>query len=145
MNILKKIQSYVKLQIPAGMANPSPPIGPALGQRGVNIMEFCKSFNEKTKNIEKGMPIPVIITVYVDRSFQFILKTPPASILLKKVLGIKSGSSNQIKDKVGTVTMDQIFEIAKIKMNDMTGSSIEAVSRSIQGTALSMGIVVKKF
>ncbi|CEN32075.1 50S ribosomal protein L11 [Candidatus Westeberhardia cardiocondylae] len=143
--MLKKIQSYVKLQIPAGMANPSPPIGPALGQRGVNIMEFCKSFNEKTKNIEKGMPIPVIITVYVDRSFQFILKTPPASILLKKVLGIKSGSSNQIKDKVGTVTMDQIFEIAKIKMNDMTGSSIEAVSRSIQGTALSMGIVVKKF
>ncbi|MCR3755028.1 MAG: 50S ribosomal subunit protein L11 [Candidatus Westeberhardia cardiocondylae] len=143
VSVLKKVQSYIKLQVPAGMANPSPPIGPALGQRGVNIMDFCKVFNEKTNSIEKGSPISVLITVYVDRSFTFILKTPPASFLLKKAAGIKSGSCTPNKHEVGVVTMSQVIEIAKIKMNDMTGSDIHAMSRSIQGTAISMGIKVK--
>ncbi|MCR3754687.1 MAG: 50S ribosomal subunit protein L11 [Candidatus Westeberhardia cardiocondylae] len=140
---MKKIQSYIRLQILSGMANPSPPVGPALGQRGVNIMEFCKVFNAKTMNFEKGLPIPVVITVYVDRSFTFILKTPPASVLLKKAAGIKHGSCDKNKNRAGIVTMQQILEIAKMKMNDMTGSDIYAMSRSIQGTAFSMGITVE--
>ncbi|MBK4765440.1 MAG: 50S ribosomal protein L11 [Pantoea sp. Brub] len=139
----KKIQAYVKLQIAAGMANPSPPIGPALGQQGVNIIEFCKSFNIKTESLEKGLPTPVIVTVYSDRSFTFIIKSSPASSLLKKAAGIKSGSSNPNKEKIGTVTRKQIIGIAEIKAGDMTGANIEAISRSIAGTARSMGIEIK--
>ncbi|PPI88960.1 50S ribosomal protein L11 [Candidatus Pantoea edessiphila] len=139
----KKIQAHVKLQIPAGMANPSPPVGPALGQQGVNIMQFCKDFNTQTELLEKGMPTPVIITVYTDRTFSFIIKTPPASVLLKKVVGIKSGSSKPNQEKVGTINRTQIIEIAKVKSVDMTGSTIEAMSRSIEGTAISMGLVVE--
>ncbi|CAL4318108.1 50S ribosomal protein L11 [Buchnera aphidicola] len=140
----KKIQSYIKLQVPAGAANPSPPIGPALGQKGLNIMEFCKSFNAKTEKIEKGLPIPVIITVYSDRSFTFITKTPPASILLKKAAGIKSGSNKPKIENNGIVTHAQIKEIAIIKKNDMTGSNIENIIRSIEGTAHSMGLTIKE-
>ncbi|BGI50881.1 MAG: 50S ribosomal protein L11 [Arsenophonus endosymbiont of Ceratovacuna japonica] len=139
----KKIQSYVKLQVAAGMANPSPPIGPALGQRGVNIMEFCKSFNIKTNNLEKGLPIPVVITIYSDRSFTFIIKTPPASILLKKAAGVKLGSSAPNKENIGKVTNTQIREIAEIKFADMTGATIESMMSSIKGTARSMGLVVE--
>ncbi|CAL4318189.1 50S ribosomal protein L11 [Buchnera aphidicola (Protaphis terricola)] len=139
----KKIQAYIKLQVSAGMANPSPPIGPALGQKGVNIMEFCKLFNTKTENIEKGLPIPVIITVYSDRSFTFITKTPPASVLLKKAAGIKSGSSKPKIETQGKVTNLQIKEIAKTKKNDMTGANIESMIKSIKGTAKSMGIIVQ--
>ncbi|MBZ2279176.1 MAG: 50S ribosomal protein L11, partial [Buchnera aphidicola] len=135
----KKIQSYIKLQVSAGMANPSPPIGPALGQKGVNIMEFCKLFNAKTEKIEKGLPIPVVITVYSDRSFTFITKTPPASILLKKAANIKLGSSKPKIDNIGTITNKQIEEIAIIKKNDMTGANINNMMRSIQGTARSIG------
>ncbi|CAL4318242.1 50S ribosomal protein L11 [Buchnera aphidicola] len=138
----KKIQSYIKLQVSAGMATPSPPIGPALGQKGVNIMEFCKLFNEKTANIEKGMPIPVIVTVYSDRSFTFITKTPPASVLLKKFSGIKSGSGKAKTETVGNISRLQIKEIAKIKEIDMTGSNIDKISKSIEGTAKSMGLVI---
>ncbi|OZI14047.1 50S ribosomal protein L11 [Sodalis-like symbiont of Philaenus spumarius] len=139
----KKVQAYVKLQVSAGMANPSPPVGPALGQRGVNIMEFCKAFNAKTESIEKGLPIPVIITVYSDRSFTFVTKTPPAAVLLKKAAGIKSGSDKPNKDKVGKVTSVQVREIAETKAADMTGADVEAMSRSIGGTARSMGLVVE--
>ncbi|HMI77008.1 MAG TPA: 50S ribosomal protein L11 [Buchnera sp. (in: enterobacteria)] len=139
----KKIQSYIKLQIAAGNANPSPPIGPALGQKGVNIMEFCKLFNAKTKNIEKGLPIPVVITVYSDRSFTFITKTPPASILLKKYAGIKAGSSKPKTEKIGTITRQQIIEIASIKKTDMTGSNIEKIAKSIEGTAKSIGLIIE--
>ena len=139
----KKIQSYIKLQVSAGMANPSPPIGPALGQKGVNIMEFCKLFNAKTENLEKGLPIPVIITVYSDRSFTFITKTPPASILLKKAAGIKSGSSKPKTEIKGKVTNLQIEEIAKIKQKDMTGSNIQNMIQSIKGTAKSMGLIIE--
>jgi len=139
----KKIQSYIKLQVSAGTANPSPPIGPALGQKGVNIMEFCKLFNKKTENIEKGLPIPVVITVYSDRSFTFITKTPPASILLKKLSGIKKGSSKNKSEKIGTINHAQIKEIAKIKYDDMTGSNIESMIRSIEGTAKSMGLIIE--
>ena len=127
----KKVQAYVKLQVAAGMANPSPPVGPALGQQGVNIMEFCKAFNAKTESLEKGLPIPVVITVYADRSFTFVTKTPPAAVLLKKAAGIKSGSRAQLQ------------EIAQTKAADMTGSDIEAMTRSIEGTARSMGLVVE--
>lgn len=140
----KKIQSYIKLQVSAGMANPSPPIGPALGQKGVNIMEFCKLFNAKTEKIEKGLPIPVIITVYSDRSFTFITKTPPASILLKKAAKIKSGSKKPKIEKIGKITKSQIEEIAKTKKNDMTGSNINSIIRSIEGTAKSMGLVIEE-
>ncbi|WP_422667511.1 50S ribosomal protein L11 [Buchnera aphidicola] len=140
----KKIQSYIKLQVSAGMANPSPPIGPALGQKGLNIMEFCKSFNAKTEKIEKGLPIPVIITVYSDRSFTFITKTPPASILLKKAAGIKSGSKKPKIENIGTVTHEQIKEIAIIKQDDMTGSNIKNIIRSIEGTARSIGLTIKE-
>ncbi|MGP1928621.1 MAG: 50S ribosomal protein L11 [Arsenophonus sp. NC-WZS1-MAG3] len=139
----KKVQAYVKLQIAAGMANPSPPVGPALGQKGVNIIEFCKAFNAKTDSLEKGLPIPVIITVYSDRSFTFITKTPPAAILLKKAAGVKLGSSKQNKEKVGKVTIAQIREIAETKAMDMTGANIEAMMRSIEGTTRSMGLIVE--
>lgn len=139
----KKIQAYIKLQVSAGMANPSPPIGPALGQKGVNIMEFCKSFNAKTINLEKGLPIPTIITVYSDKSFSFITKTPPASILLKKAANLKKGSKKPNKEKIGTITQQQILEIAKLKEPDMTGSNIENIKKSIIGTANSMGITIQ--
>src|SRR5476649_2085803 len=139
----KKVEAYIKLQVPAGKANPSPPIGPALGQRGVNIMEFCKAFNAATQQLEAGLPIPVVITVYSDRSFTFVTKTPPASILLKKAAGIKSGSGKPNKDKVGKVTSAQVREIAETKAADMTGSDVEAMARSIEGTARSMGLVVE--
>lgn len=125
------------------MANPSPPVGPALGQRGVNIMEFCKAFNAKTESLEKGLPIPVVITVYSDRSFTFETKTPPAAVLLKKAAGVKSGSGRPNTEKVGTVTDAQIQEIAETKAADMTGADIEAMKRSIAGTARSMGLVVE--
>lgn len=139
----KKVQAYVKLQVAAGMANPSPPVGPALGQQGVNIMEFCKVFNAKTDSLEKGLPIPVVITVYSDRSFTFITKTPPAAVLLKKAAGVKSGSGTPNKEKVGKVTSAQIREIAETKAADMTGADIETMMRSIEGTARSMGLVVE--
>ncbi len=139
----KKIKANVKLQIAAGIANPSPPVGPALGQHGVNIIEFCKMFNEKTKNLEQGIPIPVMITVYTDRSFTFILKTPPAAVLLKKIAGIQRGSSNSKKEKVGKLSMNQINEIAKIKYLDMTGSNISSICRSLIGTAHSLGLEVE--
>lgn len=139
----KKVQAYVKLQVAAGMANPSPPVGPALGQQGVNIMEFCKAFNAKTDSIEKGLPIPVVITVYADRSFTFVTKTPPAAVLLKKAAGIKSGSGKPNKDKVGKISRAQLQEIAQTKAADMTGADIEAMTRSIEGTARSMGLVVE--
>ncbi|WWO97867.1 MAG: 50S ribosomal protein L11 [Candidatus Dasytiphilus stammeri] len=138
----KKIQAYIKLQIAAGIANPSPPVGPALGQQGVNIMEFCKLFNAATENFEKGLPIPVIVTVYSDRSFTFILKTPPAVALLKKAAGIQSGSSKPNKEKIGKVTKIQVLEIAKLKAMDMTGANLQAMTRSIEGTARSMGLMV---
>ena len=139
----KKVEAYVKLQVAAGMANPSPPVGPALGQRGVNIMEFCKAFNARTESLDKGLPIPVVITVYSDRSFTFETKTPPASVLLKKAAGIKSGSARPNTAKVGTITDAQIQEIAATKAADMTGADIEAMKRSIAGTARSMGLVVE--
>ncbi|MCG3730934.1 50S ribosomal protein L11 [Vibrio cincinnatiensis] len=139
----KKVEAYIKLQVAAGMANPSPPVGPALGQRGVNIMEFCKAFNAKTESLEKGLPIPVVITVYSDRSFTFETKTPPAAVLLKKAAGVKSGSGRPNTEKVGTVTDAQIQEIAETKAADMTGADIEAMKRSIAGTARSMGLVVE--
>lgn len=139
----KKVEAYIKLQVAAGMANPSPPVGPALGQRGVNIMEFCKAFNARTESIEKGLPTPVVITVYSDRSFTFETKTPPAAVLLKKAAGIKSGSGRPNTEKVGTITDAQIQEIAQTKAADMTGADIEAMKRSIAGTARSMGLVVE--
>ncbi|MBI5328490.1 MAG: 50S ribosomal protein L11 [Deltaproteobacteria bacterium] len=138
----KKVVTQIKLQIPAGKANPSPPVGPALGQHGVNIMEFCKSFNAKTQK-QEGMIIPVVITVYADRSFSFITKTPPASILLIKAAGIEKGSGTPNKDKVGKVTKKQVMEIAKLKMPDLTAASLEAAVKTIEGTARSMGIVVE--
>lgn len=139
----KKITAYIKLQVKAGEANPSPPIGPALGQRGVNIMEFCKAFNAKTQDVEKGLPLPVVITVYSDRSFTFITKTPPASILLKKAVGIKSGSSNPNTKKVGTVTREQLEDIAKLKMEDLTAANLETAVKTIAGSARSMGLNVE--
>ncbi|MCD9464630.1 50S ribosomal protein L11 [Photobacterium phosphoreum] len=139
----KKVEAYIKLQVAAGAANPSPPVGPALGQHGVNIMEFCKAFNAKTDSMEKGLPTPVVITVYSDRSFTFITKTPPAAVLLLKAAGLKSGSGRPNTDKVGTVTEAQIQEIAETKAADMTGADIEAMKRSIAGTARSMGLVVE--
>ncbi|MDH5407301.1 MAG: 50S ribosomal protein L11 [Gammaproteobacteria bacterium] len=136
----KKIEAYIKLQVPAGQANPSPPVGPALGQHGVNIMEFCKAFNAASQSMEQGMPIPVVITVYSDRSFTFITKTPPASILLKKAAGIKSGSGVPNRDKVGKVTRAQLEEIAKTKEPDLTAADMDAAVRTIAGSARSMGI-----
>jgi large subunit ribosomal protein L11 len=139
----KKVEAYIKLQVAAGMANPSPPVGPALGQHGVNIMEFCKAFNAKTESVEKGLPIPVVISVYNDRSFTFETKTPPAAVLLKKAAGIKSGSGRPNTEKVGTVHDAQLQEIAETKAADMTGADVEAMKRSIAGTARSMGLVVE--
>ena len=139
----KKITGYISLQIPAGSANPAPPVGPALGQHGVNIQEFCKAFNAKTQEMEKGMPIPVKITVYADRSFTFVLKTPPASFLLLKALKIKSGSGEPNTKKVGTVTRAQLEEIANMKEPDLTAASLDAAVRTIAGTARSMGIDVE--
>jgi large subunit ribosomal protein L11 len=139
----KKIEAYIKLQVPAGEANPSPPVGPALGQHGVNIMDFCKAFNDKTQKMEKGMPIPVVITVYSDRSFSFITKTPPASVLLKKAAGIAKGSGVPNIDKVGTVTRAQLEEIATIKMPDLTAADMDAAVRTIAGSAMQMGLEVE--
>jgi large subunit ribosomal protein L11 len=139
----KKIEAYIKLQVKAGEANPSPPVGPALGQHGVNIMEFCKAFNAKTQELEKGMPIPVVITVYSDRSFTFITKTPPASILLKKAAGLSKGSSTPNTVKVGTVTREQLEEIAKTKMEDLNAADMDAAVRIIAGSAMSMGLNVE--
>ncbi|MDF1797352.1 MAG: 50S ribosomal protein L11 [Coxiellaceae bacterium] len=136
----KKISAYIRLQIKAGEANPSPPVGPALGQHGVNIMEFCKAFNAKTQNIEKGLPTPVVITVYADRSFTFITKTPPAAVLILKALKLKSGSATPNTNKVGKITRDQLLEIAKIKMPDLTAANEDAAIRTIAGTARSMGV-----
>ena len=139
----KKVQAYIKLQVKAGQANPSPPVGPALGQHGVNIMEFCKAFNAQTQNLEPGLPIPVVITVYSDRSFTFVTKTPPASVLLKKAAGIEKGSSRPNSDKVGTVTREQLEEIARTKMPDLTAADMEAAVRTIAGSARSMGLNVE--
>lgn len=141
----KKIEAYIKLQVPAGQANPSPPVGPALGQHGVNIMEFCKAFNAQTQGMEPGSPIPVVISVYSDRSFTFTLKTPPASYLLKKAAGIKGGSAKPNTDKVGKVTRAQLEEIAKIKQPDLTAADMEAALRTIAGSAKSAGIEVEGF
>ena len=140
----KKIAGYIRLQIKAGEANPSPPVGPALGQHGVNIMDFCKAFNAKTQDIEKGLPVPVVITVYSDRSFTFITKTPPAAVLLKKiVLGGQKGSSTPHTDKVGKATRAQLEEIVKMKEPDLTAADLNAAVRTIAGTARSMGIEVE--
>jgi len=141
--VAKKIQAYIKLQVKAQEANPSPPVGPALGQHGVNIMEFCKAFNAQTQNTEKGLPLPVVITVYSDRSFTFVMKTPPASILLKKAVGLKSGSGRPNTEKVGTVTRAQLEEIAKMKEPDLTAASLDAAVRTIAGSARSMGLNVE--
>ena len=139
----KKVDAYIKLQIPAGKANPSPPVGPALGQRGVNIMEFCKAFNAATQNMEQGLPTPVVITVYSDRSFTFVTKTPPASVLLKKAAGIQSGSGTPNSKKVAKLQREQLEAIAKTKEPDLTAGSLDAAVRCIAGTARSMGIEVE--
>jgi large subunit ribosomal protein L11 len=139
----KKIQAYIKLQVPAGKANPSPPVGPALGQHGVNIMEFCKAFNASTQSMEQGLPIPVVITVYADRTFSYITKTPPASVLLFKALGLKGGSGRPNTEKVGKATRAQLEEIAKMKEPDLTASDLDAAVRTIAGTARSAGIEVE--
>jgi large subunit ribosomal protein L11 len=139
----KKVQGYVKLQVPAGSANPSPPIGPALGQQGVNIMEFCKQFNAQTQQLEKGLPIPVVITVYSDRSFTFIMKTPPASVLIRKAIGIEKGSGAPNTNKVGRITRKQLEEVAKTKQPDLTAADLEAAVRTIAGSARSMGVDVE--
>jgi large subunit ribosomal protein L11 len=139
----KKVLAYIKLQVAAGAANPSPPVGPALGQHGVNIMEFCKAFNAKTQNLENGMPTPVIITVYADRSFTFITKTPPAAVLLRKAAGVPKGSGEPNTRKVGTVTREQLEDIARTKEPDLTAADMDAAVRTIAGTARSMGLNVK--
>lgn len=139
----KKITAYVRLQVPAGQANPSPPVGPALGQHGVNIMEFCKAFNAHTQKMEQGLPIPVVVTVYADRSFTFITKTPPAAVLLKKAVGIEKGSSVPNTQKVGTVTRAQLEEVAQTKMQDLNAVDLEAAVRIIAGSARSIGLNVE--
>ncbi len=139
----KKVQGYVKLQVPAGSANPSPPIGPALGQQGVNIMEFCKQFNAQTQKLEKGLPIPVVITVYSDRSFTFIMKTPPAAVLIRKAIGIEKGSGTPNTAKVGKISRKQLEEVAKMKQPDLTAADLEAAVRTIAGSARSMGVDVE--
>ena len=139
----KKVTGYIKLQVPAGQANPSPPVGPALGQHGVNIMEFCKAFNAQTQGLEAGLPIPVVITVYADRSFTFISKTPPAAVLLRKAAGVPKGSGTPNKDKVGKVTRAQLEEIANTKMADLNANDMDAAVRIIAGSARSMGIEVE--
>ena len=139
----KKVEAYVKLQVPAAQANPSPPVGPALGQHGVNIMDFCKAFNAETQNVESGMPIPVVITVYSDRSFTFVTKTPPASVLLRKAAAIDKGSGTPNTDKVGKVTREQLEEIARLKEPDLTAADMDAAVRTIAGSARSAGIEVE--
>ncbi len=139
----KKVASYIKLQVPAGQANPSPPVGPALGQHGVNIMEFCKAFNAQTQSVEAGLPIPVVITVYSDRSFTFISKTPPAAVLLRKAAGVPKGSGTPNTQKVGKVTRAQLEEIATTKMPDLTAADMDAAVRTVAGTARSMGLDVE--
>ncbi|CAL8972454.1 MULTISPECIES: 50S ribosomal protein L11 [Rhodoplanes] len=139
----KKITGYLKLQVPAGAANPSPPIGPALGQRGLNIMEFCKAFNAQSQQLEKGSPIPVVITIYADRSFTFEMRTPPVSYFLKKAAGIQSGAKATGRDHVGAITRDQLREIAEKKMKDFNTDNIESAMRMIEGSARSMGLDVK--
>ncbi len=138
----KKIEGYIKLQVPAGAANPSPPIGPALGQRGVNIMEFCKAFNAATQEMEKGVPLPTVITVYADRSFTFVTKTPPASFLIKKAAGLKSGSKEPGKISAGSIKRSQLSEIAQAKMADLNANDIEAATKIIEGSARAMGLQV---
>ena len=138
----KKITGYIKLQVPAGAANPSPPIGPALGQRGVNIMEFCKAFNEQTGDMEKGSPLPTVITVYADRSFSFETKTPPATFLIKKALNLKSGSKEPGKTSAGTIKRSQLAEIAQAKMKDLNANDIDAATKIIEGSARAMGLQV---
>jgi large subunit ribosomal protein L11 len=140
----KKIEAYIKLQVKAGEANPSPPVGPALGQHGVNIMEFCKAFNAQPQNVEKGLPIPVVITVYADRSFTFITKTPPASVLLKKAVGVAKGSGTPNTTKIGTVTRAQLEEIATAKQPDLTAADMDAAVRTIAGSARAMGLNVEE-
>ena len=139
----KKVQGYIKLQVPAGSANPSPPIGPALGQQGVNIMEICKQFNAQTAKLEKGLPIPTVITVYSDRSFTFVMKTPPAAVLIRKAIGIEKGSGTPNTAKVGKITRQQLEEIAKTKQPDLTAAGLDAAVRTIAGSARSMGVDVE--
>lgn len=139
----KKVEAYIKLQVPAGQANPSPPVGPALGQRGVNIMEFCKAFNAQTQSLEAGSPVPVVISVYSDRSFTFTMKTPPAAFLLRKAAGIQKGSGRPNTEKVGKVTREQLEEVAKAKMPDLTAADMDAAVRTIAGSAVSAGLEVE--
>ena len=139
----KKIVGFIKLQVPAGKANPSPPIGPALGQRGLKILEFCKAFNAQTQGVEPGLPIPVVITAYADKSFTFVMKTPPASVLIKKAAKIDKGSAKPHTDKVGKLTRAQVEEIAKAKMKDLTAADLEAAMRTVAGSARSMGVTVE--
>jgi large subunit ribosomal protein L11 len=139
----KKIVGFIKLQVPAGKANPAPPIGPALGQRGLNIMEFCKAFNAQTQKVEPGLPLPVVITAYTDKSFSFIIKTPPTTVLIKKAAGIESGSPRPHTDKVGKITRKQVEEIAKVKMPDLNATDLDAAMRTVAGSARSMGIIVE--
>ena len=139
----KKVEAYIKLQVPAAQANPSPPVGPALGQHGVNIMDFCKAFNAETQNVESGMPIPVVITVYSDRSFTFVTKTPPASVLLRKAAAVDKGSGTPNTEKVGKVTREQLEEIARLKEPDLTAADMDAAVRTIAGSARSAGIEVE--
>jgi large subunit ribosomal protein L11 len=141
--VAKKIVGFVKLQVPAGKANPSPPIGPALGQRGLNIMAFCKEFNAQTQGIEPGLPLPVVITAFADKSFTFVIKSPPSSILIKKAVKIDKGSANPLKTKVGKITRAQLEEIAKTKMKDLTAADMDAAVRTIAGSARSMGVNVE--
>lgn len=139
----KKIIGYIKLQVPAGKANPSPPVGPALGQKGLNIMEFCKAFNAQTQGVEPGLPLPVVITAFADKSFTFVIKTPPASVLIKKAIGLSKGSSVPHKDKVGKITRAQLEEIAKTKEKDLTAADLDAAVKTIAGSARSMGVTVE--
>ena len=139
----KKIVGFIKLQVPAGKANPSPPIGPALGQRGLNIMEFCKAFNAQTQGVEPGLPLPVVITAFADKSFTFVIKTPPATVLIKKAIKLDKGSSNPLKTKVGKITRAQLEEIAKTKMKDMNAADVDAAIRTLAGSARSMGVTVE--
>ena len=139
----KKIVGFIKLQVPAGKANPSPPIGPALGQRGLNIMEFCKAFNAQTQGVEPGLPLPVVITAFADKSFTFVIKTPPATVLIKKAIKLDKGSANPLKIKVGKITREQLEEIAKTKMKDMNAADVNAAVRTLAGSARSMGVTVE--
>ena len=139
----KKIVGFIKLQVPAGKANPAPPIGPALGQRGLNIMEFCKAFNAQTQKVEPGLPLPVVITAYADKSFTFIIKTPPVSVLIKKAAGLDKGSPRPHTDKVGKITKKQVEDIAKVKMPDLNAASLDAAMRTVAGSARSMGVIVE--